>query len=362
METLEACYTDPGDREGEGDREEDNHEEEVQGEQCVQEAPPALQDAPKAQEEELEKMHLDPESPEKPRPVFVSSTLNPEEKKAMLQLLRDYKDVFAWEYNEMPGLDTTLVVYNLAVDPRVKPVKQMARKFSPEVELQIKGEIEKLLEARFIKPIQHPTWLANIVPVRKKNGQIRCCVDFRDLNKACPKDDFPLPHIDNLIDATAGHERFSFMDGFSGYNQIRMAPEDAERTAFRTPFGNFHYTVMPFGLKNASATYQRAMTAIFHDMLHEFLEDYVDDLVVKSKRSYEHLEHLERVFKRCRTFKLKMNPLKCAFGVSSGNFLGFKVHRNEISAEEGKIWAIKELKTPGNVKELQGFLGKIAYI
>ena len=118
--------------------------------------------------------------------------------------------------------------------------------------------------------------------VKKKNGQIRCCVDYRDLNKACPKDEFPLLNLDTLIDATAGHEMFSFMDGFSEYSQIRMASKDAKKTAFRTPFGNFYYVVMPIGLKNAGATYQRAMTAIFHDMIHDFLEDYVDDIVVKS--------------------------------------------------------------------------------
>ena len=125
-----------------------------------------------------------------------------------------------------------------------------------------------MLAAGFIKPIQHPCWLSNIVPVKKKNGQIRCCVDFRNLNKACPKDEFPLPNMDLLIDSVAGSAMFSFMDGFSGYNQIRMAPKDVEKISFRTPMGNFYYTVMPFGLKNASATYQRAMTAIFHDMMH----------------------------------------------------------------------------------------------
>jgi hypothetical protein len=129
--------------------------------------------------------------------------------------------------------------------------------------------VKKLLAAGFIKPIQHPRWLSNIVPVKKKNGQIRCCVDFRNLNKACPKDEFPLPNMDLLIDSTAGHAMFSFMDGFSGYNQIRMSTKDAEKIAFRTPIGNFYYTVMPFGLKNAGATYQRTMTAIFHDMIHK---------------------------------------------------------------------------------------------
>ena len=119
--------------------------------------------------------------------------------------------------------------------------------------------------------------------VKKKNGQKRCCVDFRNLNKACPKDEFPLSNMDLLIDSTIGNAMFSFMDGFSGYNQIRMVPKDAKKTAFKTPIGNFYYTVMPFGLKNANATYQRIMTAIFYNMMHRELEDYVDDIVVKLK-------------------------------------------------------------------------------
>ena len=182
-----------------------------------------------------------------------------------------------------------------------------------------------MLAVGFVKPIQHPHWLSNIVPVKKKNGQIRCCVDFRNLNKACPKDEFPLPNMDLLIDYAAGSAMFSFMDGFRGYNQIRMALKDVEKIAFRTLMGNFYYTVMPFGLKNAGVTYQRAMTAIFHDLMHHELEDYVDDIVVKSKKREEHFYVLKRVFKICKAFKLRMNPLKCAFGVSAGKFLGFLV-------------------------------------
>ena len=213
-----------------------------------------MQDQVKPQAEEIEELDL-ARSGESLRPIFVSKGLSQEINVLLIGLLKEYKDVFAWAYDEMPGLDPSLVVHRLNIAPGTVPVKQGQRLFRPEVEVQIKQEIEKLLSAGFIKPIEHPTWLANIVPVRKKNGQIRVCVDFRDLNKACPKDDFPLPNIDTLVDVTAGHELFSFMDGFSGYNQIKMARGDAERTAFRTPVGNFYYTVMPFGLKNAGATY-----------------------------------------------------------------------------------------------------------
>ena len=165
-------------------------------------------------------------------------------------------------------------------------------------------------------------------------------MDFRNLNKACPKDEFPLPNMDLLIDSAAGSAMFSFMDGF------------------RTPIGNFYYTVMPFGLKNAGATYQRAMTAIFHDMIHQELKDYVDDIVVKSKRREEHFRVLKKVFERCRAFKLRMNPLRCAFGVSSGKFLGFLVHSRGIDVDP----TIATMRPLATVKELKSFLGKASYI
>ena len=147
-----------------------------------------------------------------------------------------------------------------------------------------------------------------------------------------------------------------------GYNQIRMAPKDAENTAFRTPMSNFYYTAMLFRLKNASATYQRAMTAIFHDMMHQELEDYVDDVVVKSKKRGEHFYMLRQVFERSRAFKLRMNPLKCTFGVSSVKFLGFLVHSKGIDVDPAKAIAITTIRPPATVKELKSFLGKVSYI
>ena len=129
--------------------------------------------------------------------------------------------------------------------------------------------------------------------------------------------------MDLLIDSAVGN---AFMDGFSGYNQIRMASRDAKGTAFRMPIKNFYYTVMPFGLKNAGATYHRTMTAIFHDMMHREIKNYVDDIMVKSRMRENHVKLLKKVFEKCKLFKLRMNPLKCAFGVFAGKFLGFLVH------------------------------------
>ncbi|KAL0349744.1 UNVERIFIED_CONTAM: Transposon Tf2-12 polyprotein [Sesamum radiatum] len=145
-------------------------------------------------------------------------------------------------------------------------------------------------------------WISNIVPIRKKNGQIRVCVDFRDLNNACPKDDFPLPIAELIIDATTDHEALSFMDGSSRYNQIYMAPTHEELTIFHTPKGIYRYKLMPFGLKNADTTYQKAMQMIFDDMLHKNIKCYVDDLVVKSNKREDHFHDLRKVFEHLRRY------------------------------------------------------------
>ena len=146
-----------------------------------------------------------------------------------MALLKKYMDVFAWTYGEMFGLDPGLVVHSLNVNPGVKPVVQPVKVFHTNVEAQITQEVKKLLAASFIKPIQHPKWLSNIIPVKKKNGQIRCYIDFHNLNKACPKDEFSLPNVNLLVDSTAGSSMFSFMDGYSGYNQICMTTKDAKK-------------------------------------------------------------------------------------------------------------------------------------
>ena len=252
--------------------------------------------------------------------VKLSKNLSKYERGRLVALLKEYKDVFSWSYQEMLGLSPNFVVHKLKVDPNVKPMKQPLRKYRLGVKEKIKLEVQKFLKAKFIEEIECLSWLANIVSVKKRNGQIRVCVDFQDLNKACPKDEFPLHNVDILVDVVAGHERFSFLDGYSGYNQILMDPTDAPKTAFKTRFGNYFYRVMPFGLKNAGAMYQRTMTSIFGDMLHKRVEDYVDDLVVKARNPIEHLMHLKHVFIRNREHNLRMNPSKCAFGVSSGKF------------------------------------------
>jgi ribonuclease HI len=196
--------------------------------------------------------------------------------------------------------------------------------------------------------------------VKKKNGKWRVCVDFTDLNKACPKDPFSLPKIDQLVDSTAGHERMSFLDAFQGYHQIALRKEDQEKTAFITPRGVFCYKVMPFGLKNAGATYQRMVTKMFSELLGRTVEVYIDDMVVKSVKGTDHMEDLERVFGILRRHNLKLNASKCAFGVGSGKFLGFLVTQRGIEANPDQIAAIQGLQPPKNVREVQRLTGMAA--
>uniref|UniRef100_A0A2N9F6K1 Uncharacterized protein n=1 Tax=Fagus sylvatica TaxID=28930 RepID=A0A2N9F6K1_FAGSY len=294
---------------------------------------------------------------DEPCPIFVSALLTPAEEKEYLELLTKYKDVFAWTYKEMSRLDLRVTVHQLAIKQEAHPVKQAQRRFRPELIFQIEAEVNKLEQAGFIREVQFPKWIANIVPVKKKNGQIRVYVNFRDLNRACPKDDFPLPNTELMVDSTIGHEALSFMDGSSGYNQIRMVPEDEELTAFRTPKGIYCYKVMPFGLKNAGAIYQQAMQKIFDDILHKIVQCYVNDLVVKTRKREEHIRDLRIIFNRLKKYQLKMNPLKCAFGVTSGKFLGFIIQHRGIEVDQSKIDAIQRMPEPKNLRELRSLQG-----
>jgi ribonuclease HI len=300
-----------------------------------------------------------------PRPTFVNKNLKADYKDMLIGLLKEYVDCFAWEYHEMPGLSRDLVEHRLPIKAGFRPYKQPARKFNPKMYDRIKEEIGRLLKANFIKPCRYADWISNIVPVEKKgSSKLRVCIDFRDLNRATPKDEYPMPIADMLINDASGNKVISFLDGNAGYNQIFMAEEDAFKTAFRCPgfVGLFEWTVMTFGLKNAGATYQRAMNLIFHDLLGVILEVYIDDIVVKSDANKSHLADLRLAFERMRKYGLKMNPLKCAFGVSAGKFLGFIIHQHGIEIDPQKIEAIQKIEAPKCKKDMQKFLGKVNYL
>ena len=186
-------------------------------------------------------------------------------------------------------------------------------------------KVNKLLFAGFIWEVYYPDWLANVILVKKANGKWRMCVDFTNLNKACLKDSFPLPRIDQLVDSTAEHKLLTFMDAFSRYNQIKMAEEDQKKTAFITSQRLYCYKVMPFGPKNTGATYQRLVNKMFSKQIGRNMEVYMDDMLVKSREELAHLDDLKKTFATLRQYRMKLNPSKCAFGVASGKFLGFMV-------------------------------------
>ena len=200
----------------------------------------------------------------------------------MLFLKRNI-DVFTWNAYEALGVDPSFICHHLNINPFVTPRKQPCRCSSKEHSDAIRDKVMKLKQAGAIKEVFYPEWMANTVVVKKKTGKWCVCVDFIDLNKACPKDPFPMPRIDQLVDAIVGHPRMSFLDAFQGYHQIPLALDDQEKTAFVIPIGNYHYKIMPFGLKNAGVTYQRMMTKMFEPQLGKNIEIYIDDMVVKAR-------------------------------------------------------------------------------
>ena len=220
-------------------------------------------------------------------------------------------------------------------------------------------EVNKLLAANFIREVYYTDWLANVVLIKKANRKWRMCVDFTDLNKACPKDSFPLPRIDQLMDSMARHRLLTFMDTFSGYNQIKMLEEDQKKTAFITNLGLYCYKVMPFGLKNAGVTYQRLVNKMFDKQIKRNMEIYVDDMLIKSKKEDTHLDDLKETFTTLRQYQMRLNPSKCAFGVSLGKFLGFMVSQRGIKAKLEKVQAILEMTSPRTVKEVHKLIGRI---
>src|SRR3954467_13003619 len=230
----------------------------------------------------------------------------------------------------MPGVPRELAEHKLHVRPGLKPVKQPLRRFSEDKRRAMGEEIAKLQAAGFIMEVFYPEWLGNPVLVMKKNKTWRMFFDYTFLNKACPKDPFALPRIDQVIDYMAGCKLLSFLDATAGYHQIKLDVEDQIKTVFITPFGANCYITMPFGLKNGGATYQRTIQRCMHTQLGRNLNVYVDDLVVKSAKGVTLLDDLKETFANLRTYQIKLNPKKCAFGVPAGKLLGFLVSERGI--------------------------------
>ena len=232
--------------------------------------------------------------------------------------------MFAWNAYETLRVDPSFICHYLNVNPSVTPKRQQSRCLSKHHSDAVKDDVMMLKWVGAIKEVFYLEWLANTVVV-KKYGKWQVCVDFTDLNKACPNDPFPMPRIDQLVDATVGYHWMSFLDAFQGYHQIPLALNDQEKTSFFTPTRNYHYKVMSFGLKNAGSAYQRMITKMFEPQLGKSIEVYIDDMVVKSKVVSEHVGDLENIFEILRKRRLHLNASKCSFGVGSGKFLSYMV-------------------------------------
>ncbi|KAL0355715.1 UNVERIFIED_CONTAM: Pro-Pol polyprotein [Sesamum radiatum] len=239
----------------------------------------------------------------------------------VIKCLKRNMDVFAWTPQDLEGINPEVISHHLNIDPRVKLVKQKKRHFGPEKDKFIQAEIDKLVAAGHVEEIQFPEWLSNVLLVPKPGGKWRMCIDFRDLHKACPKDFYLLPRIDQLVDSTSECELLSMMDASQGYHQIMLAPEDRKRVSFITS---------------------------------------ADDMLVKSKKARDHVKDLEETFSVLRKYKLKINPGKCAFGVRGGWFLGFVVTQGGIEANPSKIKAILDMKAPSNINKVQRLTERIA--
>ncbi|CAL8168084.1 unnamed protein product [Prunus armeniaca] len=183
----------------------------------------------------------------------------------------------------MPDISSDIISHRLSINLVVRFVRHKHRTYDLERYEAMKAEVDKLSSIGFIKEVDYPTWLANVVMVRKPLKGWCICVDYTNLNRACPKDSFPLPRIDQLVDTTAGHALLSLMDTYSRYNKIFMHPDDQAHTSFITDRDLYCYKVMPFGLKNAEATYQRLVNILFAPLIGNTMEVYVDDMLVKSR-------------------------------------------------------------------------------
>jgi hypothetical protein len=292
--------------------------------------------------------------------VLLGSQLSDEQEKTLIRFLFNNKDVFAWTTNYLCGVNRDVIEHSLNVDPSFRPRKQRLRKMSDDKAEGARNEVKRLLSARVIREVTYPEWLANTVMVKKANGKWRMCIGFTDLNKACPKDEFPLPRIDSLVDAAASLELMSLLDYYSGYHQIWMKREDEPKTSFITPSSTYCYLRMPEGLKNAGGSFSRMTSKVLHSQIGRNVLTYVDDIIVKSTKQENHIADLQETFANFRQAGLKLNPEKCVFGVKKGKFLGYLVSMKGIKANPNKIEAILRMEPPNTKKRAQRLAGRLA--
>ncbi|GKD04693.1 reverse transcriptase domain-containing protein [Tanacetum coccineum] len=312
-------------------------------------------------------------------PIIISSKLSEREKMLLLQVLEKHKRAIAWKMSDIKEISPSYCTQKFLMEDDYKPVIQPQRRLNPKVQDVVKNEIVKLLDSGMIYPISDSSWVSPIHVVPKKGGitvvlndnnelilsrtvtQWRVCIDYHKLNDATRKDHFPLPFIDQMLERLCGNEYYCFLDGFLGFFQIPIAPEDQEKTTFTCPYGTFAYRRMPFALCNAPATFQRCMTAIFHDMVEDFMEVFMDDFLVFSNSFDCCLANLDRMLARSEETNLVLKWEKCHCMVKEGIVLGQKISRAGIEVDRAKIDVIAKLPYPINVKGVRSFLGNTGF-
>jgi hypothetical protein len=260
----------------------------------------------------------------------------------------------------MSGVPRELAEHSLDVSKTAKPVKQKLCRFVKDHKEVIRVEVLKLLAAGFIRECKNPIWLANLVLLPKKIGQWRMCIDYTDINCHCHKAPFPLPRIDQVVDSTAGSTLLCFLDCYWGYHQIALKVSDQDKMAFITPHVIYCYTAITFGLKNAGATYQKAIQKCLGSQIGKNIEAYVDDVVVKTTIEDNLIADLAETFANLQVYHWKLNPEKCVFGVPSGKLLGFMVSHRSIEANPTKVDAICKMNRPTRKKDVMKLTGMMA--
>jgi len=272
-------------------------------------------------------------------------------------LIKRYGDIFVKDKNKLGR--TNVTKHNIDTGNE-KPIKQRPYRMSQKEKEVNKEELQKMLKKEVIRKSKS-SWSSPVTFVPKKNGEVRYCIDYRKLNQVTKKDNHPLPRIDDILDQMQGSQWFSTIDLASGYWQVEIEEEDKEKTAFITNEGLYEFNVMPFGLCNAPATFQRLMHEVLGDLIYNKAPVYIDDVNVHSKTFEQHLEDLEEVFERIRRSGLKLRMDKCHFCDREIEFLGYIVGKDGIKTSEKIIEKVKNYPRPTNVTEVRGFLGLASY-
>ena len=283
--------------------------------------------------------------------------LSEREQEQLFQLLVEYSDIFASSSMDLGHTDKLQHPINTG---DARPIRQRIRRLPPHRREEVSKLLDDMLKKDIIQPSDSP-WASPIVLVTKKNGSTRFCVDYRKLNAATRKDAYPLPRIDDTLDTLGNSKWFSTLDLISGYWQVQVDPRDREKTAFSTPDGHFEFKVLPFGLCNAPATFQRLMDLVLSGLQWSRCLVYLDDVIIVGKDFAEHLQNLQAVFRRLQSAGLKLQPAKCAFLRKEVNYLGHVVSENGVSTDPSKTDKVAKWPVPNSAKDVKRFLGFASY-